>query len=44
MIWKHARNAGMRAFAVNYRKAPQYSFPCALQDCIAACETLLDCC
>ncbi|KDR83943.1 hypothetical protein GALMADRAFT_686758 [Galerina marginata CBS 339.88] len=25
-----------RAFAVNYRKAPQYPWPCALQDVIAA--------
>lgn len=25
-----------RCFAVNYRKAPQYPFPCAIQDCLAA--------
>lgn len=25
-----------RVFAVNYRKAPQYPFPCAIQDCLAA--------
>ncbi|KAK4704730.1 hypothetical protein P7C70_g1478, partial [Phenoliferia sp. Uapishka_3] len=65
MIWKHARNSGMRAFGklgrlgassfvrfdtskhsqtdrplmlegVNYRKAPQFPFPCGLQDCIAS--------
>lgn len=26
-----------RAFAVNYRKAPQYPWPCPLQDVLAAC-------
>lgn len=30
-----------RAFAVNYRKAPQYPFPCALQDALAAYLYLL---
>lgn len=30
-----------RAFAVNYRKAPQYPFPCALQDSLAAYLYLL---
>jgi acetyl esterase/lipase len=24
--------------AVNYRLAPQYPFPCAIQDLLAACE------
>lgn len=31
-----ARKAGARAFAVSYRLSPQYPFPCALQDCLAA--------
>ncbi|WVQ79674.1 hypothetical protein IAT38_001774 [Cryptococcus sp. DSM 104549] len=35
-IWRHARKMHGRCFAVNYRKAPQYPFPCALQDCLAA--------
>lgn len=35
-IWRHARKMHGRCFAVNYRKAPQYPFPCAIQDCLAA--------
>ena len=31
-----ATKAGARAFAVSYRLSPQYPFPCALQDCLAA--------
>ncbi|KAG8973549.1 hypothetical protein FRB90_009907, partial [Tulasnella sp. 427] len=31
-----ARKLGGRAFAVNYRKAPQYPWPCPLQDVLAA--------
>jgi acetyl esterase/lipase len=27
--------------AVNYRLAPQYPFPCAIQDLLAACEQSL---
>ena len=30
-----------RHIAVNYRLAPQYPFPCALQDLLAACEQTL---
>ncbi|CDZ97386.1 Arylacetamide deacetylase [Phaffia rhodozyma] len=41
-IWRYARKMKGRAFAVNYRKSPQYPFPCALQDCIAAYLYLLD--
>ncbi|WFD08450.1 hypothetical protein MVES1_003826 [Malassezia vespertilionis] len=36
MILRIARKFGGFAFAVNYRKAPQYPFPCAIQDCLAA--------
>ena len=36
MILRIARKFGGFAFAVNYRKAPQFPFPCALQDCLAA--------
>ncbi|WWC89008.1 uncharacterized protein L201_003925 [Kwoniella dendrophila CBS 6074] len=35
-IWRYARKMHGRCFAVNYRKAPQYPFPCAIQDCLAA--------
>lgn len=35
-IWRLARKTGGRAFAVEYRLAPQYPFPCALQDALAA--------
>ncbi|WVN87708.1 uncharacterized protein L203_102896 [Cryptococcus depauperatus CBS 7841] len=35
-IWRHARKMHGRCFAVNYRKAPQYPFPCAILDCLAA--------
>ncbi|KAK4057569.1 hypothetical protein OIO90_001214 [Microbotryomycetes sp. JL221] len=35
-IWRYARKIGGRAFAVKYRLSPQYPFPCALQDCLAA--------
>ncbi|KJA29849.1 hypothetical protein HYPSUDRAFT_31857 [Hypholoma sublateritium FD-334 SS-4] len=35
-ILHYAHKMRGRAFAVNYRKAPQYPWPCALQDVIAA--------
>ncbi|KAH8919831.1 alpha/beta-hydrolase [Atractiella rhizophila] len=35
-IWRHARKMGGRAFAVRYRLAPQFPFPCALADVLAA--------
>ncbi|WVQ67321.1 uncharacterized protein L199_005517 [Kwoniella botswanensis] len=35
-IWRYARKMHGRCFAVNYRKTPQYPFPCAIQDCLAA--------
>lgn len=35
-IIRYARKMKGRAFAVNYRKAPQYPWPCALQDVLAA--------
>jgi hypothetical protein len=36
MLMQHTRH-----IAVNYRLAPQYPFPCALQDLLAACEQTL---
>ncbi|KZT38355.1 alpha/beta-hydrolase [Sistotremastrum suecicum HHB10207 ss-3] len=35
-ILRFARKIKGRCFAVNYRKAPQYPWPCPLQDCLAA--------
>lgn len=35
-IQRHARKINGRVFAVNYRLAPQYPFPCALHDLLAA--------
>ncbi|KAI5291385.1 hypothetical protein KEM54_005087 [Ascosphaera aggregata] len=40
-IQRHARLLKARAFAIDYRLAPQYPFPCALQDVIAAYLYLL---
>ena len=37
MIKKHAKKSGMRTFAIDYRKAPQFPFPCGLHDVLAAC-------
>lgn len=35
-IMRHARKLGGRAFAPNYRLAPQYPFPCGLLDALAS--------
>ncbi|KAJ7099552.1 hypothetical protein B0H15DRAFT_820712 [Mycena belliarum] len=35
-LQRHARKINGRIFAINYRLAPQYPFPCALQDLLAA--------
>ncbi|KAL0955799.1 hypothetical protein HGRIS_002008 [Hohenbuehelia grisea] len=35
-IQRYARKINGRVFAINYRLAPQYPFPCALQDVLAA--------
>ncbi|KAI0824710.1 alpha/beta-hydrolase [Trametes gibbosa] len=35
-VIRYARKIHGRAFAVNYRKAPQYPWPCPLQDVLAA--------
>lgn len=35
-IIRYAREFRGRAFTVNYRKAPQYPWPCAIQDVLAA--------
>ncbi|KAF8806587.1 alpha/beta-hydrolase [Phlegmacium glaucopus] len=35
-IQRHARKINGRIFAINYRLAPQYPFPCGLQDALAA--------
>ncbi|PCH41474.1 alpha/beta-hydrolase [Wolfiporia cocos MD-104 SS10] len=41
-IIRFARKMKGRAFAVNYRKAPQYPWPCPLQDALAAYFYLTD--
>ncbi|EIW82351.1 alpha beta-hydrolase [Coniophora puteana RWD-64-598 SS2] len=41
-IIRYARMINGRAFAVNYRKAPQYPWPCPLQDVLAAYLYLID--
>ncbi|KAL4079158.1 hypothetical protein J3A83DRAFT_4086567 [Scleroderma citrinum] len=35
-IQRHARKINGRVFAINYRLAPQYPFPCALHDLLTA--------
>ncbi|GAA5921242.1 hypothetical protein JCM3775_002955 [Rhodotorula graminis] len=41
-IQRHARKLGARAFAPSQRLAPQYPFPCALHDSLAAYLFLID--
>ncbi|CAD6503601.1 BgTH12-03261 [Blumeria graminis f. sp. triticale] len=40
-LQKHARKLKARVLAPNYRLAPQYPFPCGLQDCLAIYMYLL---
>ncbi|KAH0587778.1 hypothetical protein H2248_006536 [Termitomyces sp. 'cryptogamus'] len=41
-IIRYARKFKGRAFAVNYRKAPQYPWPCPIQDILAAYFYLIE--
>jgi acetyl esterase/lipase len=41
-VQRHARKLGGRAFSPAYRLAPQYPFPCAILDSLAAYLFLLD--
>lgn len=41
-IERYARKINGRILAINYRLAPQYPFPCALQDALAAYFYLID--
>ena len=43
-IQRHARKLNCRAFAPRYRLAPQFPFPCAVLDVLAAYVYLLDTC
>lgn len=40
---RHARKLRARVFAPRYRLAPQFPFPCGVQDCLAAYFYLLSC-
>jgi monoterpene epsilon-lactone hydrolase len=42
LLGRIARQSGMRALAVDYRLAPEYAFPAALDDCLAAYHYLID--
>lgn len=42
-IQRHARKLKARALAPRYRLAPQFPFPCGLQDCLATYLFLLTC-
>jgi hypothetical protein len=41
-IWRMAKKINGRAFSAIYRLSPQYPFPCALQDCLAAYLYLIE--
>ncbi|KAJ2892006.1 AB hydrolase superfamily [Zalerion maritima] len=41
-LQRHARKLRARVFAPEYRLAPQFPFPCGLQDCLAAYLMLLE--
>lgn len=42
MTWRLARNSNARVLAIYYRRAPEYTFPCALHDAISAYMYLID--
>jgi acetyl esterase/lipase len=42
MVAQLCRDAGLRAFAVDYRVAPEHKFPAALDDCVGAYRWLLN--